>query len=1155
MPQENRTYYAKTSSSGSTQKATYYVQKADGSGYDVYFESNVKYNGNLTVSEEEFVEIEGYVFNASKSTKTGASYNGAAFYYDLKSFALTFNDGLDDIETKHPMYGQSLAEYASFVPDPPDIYEPGSVEFDGWYQNQQCTGVEYILSDHTMPASDLLLYAKWKQASHTVQIFPSAEDAQNLKNQIGETQTILHGSSAAEPEKPTNEPYQFVGWFYTLNGVEHAYDFGDMPVVRDLILYAKWSSNVLVDYTVQYLKEGTTESVAPDTTGSGLAGYPKTFEAVEAPEGWFPTVKSHSITLDMDETNNVCTFYYVQQPAVPYTVRYVTMNDQGIYVDLSTLNIPGAPATKEVADNKKAVVTENFVPVPGYLPDAFQKTLVVSADGKDNVITFIYTKDEVNSYYIVSDWLQNTDGSTWTRDIREEGPGKIGTYYERTSQTIPGFTFDPTVSGTRTKGTLEQNTVLELNFYYTRNKYPYQIRYLEHGTEKVLADPVSYTGDSMAYYGESVNAEGKPIPTIDGYKLHSVVGCTIGMETNVDSLSLNVVKVYYTPVTGNLQITKRINVINNNAPDPSNQEFEFVIDLPDGITGTFPVTIGGNTENTAVTDGSLKVYLKDGESAVIADLPQGPSTNKHQYTITETPVPGFKSSFSPAGPYTVSDGKTTSVTCTNEYPIGNLEITKKVEKEYPGDAWTGDTFGFTITSDDLPNEKAYKVMVGDSEKTLWVSNHTITVRDVALTSETSEVTISIPNIPTGSYTVAEQQTSAIAATYSTTANGSTGYSATVDVTASDTPAAVNFVNTVKRTTGDFYISKNIEIVPDSGATLDPNAEFTFIVQMPNDQPASHFAGETYTVQEHSTIREVTVGIDGKFTFKLKHGEHLIIEDLPVGSYLVTETPTKGYASSFPIPNPVDGSVSETVTITTNTQAKLDCVNTYPVHVGNLKITKTIQNESGLDKELDDTFTFTIEFTAMGNNLTFPVTYSPSGTTETLTAVRNGEKAVLTVKLKDGQSVLIEKLPEGACTVTETNIPTNYTAEYSGSIAIAPDQTQTLAVVNKYKPPTLTIQKTHAEAGQVFVYEVKDTNGKIITVTVTGNGSTTIHDLVPGTYTVTQKNLWSWRYGDTAQTVTLPAEGATVKFEGSVLANKDSWLDGNSALVRNQKAGG
>ena len=198
------------------------------------------------------------------------------------------------------MYGQSLAEYASFVPDPPDIYEPGSVEFDGWYQNQQCTGEEYVLTKHTMPASDLLLYAKWKQASHTVQIFPSVEDAQNLKNQIGETQTILHGSSAVEPDEPKNEPYQFVGWFYTLNGVEHAYDFGDMPVVRDLILYAKWSSNVLVDYTVQYLKEGTTESVAPDTTGSGLAGYPKTFEAVEAPDGWFPTVKSHSITLDMD---------------------------------------------------------------------------------------------------------------------------------------------------------------------------------------------------------------------------------------------------------------------------------------------------------------------------------------------------------------------------------------------------------------------------------------------------------------------------------------------------------------------------------------------------------------------------------------------------------------------------------------------------------------------------------------------------------------------------------------------------------------------------------------------------------------------------------------------------------------------------------------
>ena len=69
------------------------------------------------------------------------------------------------------------------------------------------------------------------------------------------------------------------------------------------------------------------------------------------------------------------------------------------------------------------------------------------------------------------------------------------------------------------------------------------------------------------------------------------------------------------------------------------------------------------------------------------------------------------------------------------------------------------------------------------------------------------------------------------------------------------------------------------------------------------------------------------------------------------------------------------------------------------------------------------------------------------------------------------------------------------------------------------------------------------------MTVTGNGSTTIHGLVPGTYTVTQKNLWSWRYNDTAKTFDLPADGKTITFSNGMV--KDSWLDGNSTLVKNQ----
>ena len=70
-----------------------------------------------------------------------------------------------------------------------------------------------------------------------------------------------------------------------------------------------------------------------------------------------------------DDAANSYTFWYAARDAVPSTVRYL---------DADT-GEPVAPE-KVVSDNRQAVVTENFVPVSGMVPDAYQKRLVVRAD-------------------------------------------------------------------------------------------------------------------------------------------------------------------------------------------------------------------------------------------------------------------------------------------------------------------------------------------------------------------------------------------------------------------------------------------------------------------------------------------------------------------------------------------------------------------------------------------------------------------------------------------------------------------------------------------------------------------------------------------------------------------------------------------------------
>ena len=117
--------------------------------------------------------------------------------------------------------------------------------------------------------------------------------------------------------------------------------------------------------------------------------------------------------------------------------------------------------------------------------------------------------------------------------------------------------------------------------------------------------------------------------------------------------------------------------------------------------------------------------------------------------------------------------------------------------------------------------------------------------------------------------------------------------------------------------------------------------------------------------------------------------------------------------------------------------------------------------------------------------------------------------------------------------------------------------------------SLTIKKTGAadiDVNQSFLFTVtgKDADGKDInlTVTVHGNGSTTIDGLVIGNeYTITEKTDWSWRYkfskwehmvnADDATTTTGSTNGAAIKLgeNGTITftntRNKVHWLDGDS----------
>ena len=483
-------------------------EEFEGKSFKLYRKIPVPKNTQLTY-DEEFFEI--VCFERWKSDPEFASVDSTPavqkenkFYYTRNSYNLKFfnYNGFVTDEGLSVQYEAPLKD-KNFTPDYPADLEANAYEFAGWYTTEGCfDGSEVDWDTAKMPAGDVVLYAKWAPKTHTVTTWLTADmkDVVNVGN--SNVQKIAHGSLATKPTDPTNGNYTFVGWFYEENGVEKAFDFS-MPIVKDLNLYAKWSSNTLVTYTIYY-KSGDTE-IAEPTTGSALAGTTLTFEAKTGDElnkdyqsGYFPHTGSHSLTMDING-NNEFTFVYVAKEKVGYTVRYL---DKATGEPVVVNGVPTPDKTGETSD---AIITEKFKVITGYMPDSYQKRLVLSADPEKNVITFWYTKDEHHATIQKNYWIQNVDGNGYSSMPYSEisAVGNIGTTYSADVITITGFTYNPNPANAHTEhpalasGELTAEG-LELNMYYDRVKYSYTVRYVDATDNNKDIDPAAnVTGEGL----------------------------------------------------------------------------------------------------------------------------------------------------------------------------------------------------------------------------------------------------------------------------------------------------------------------------------------------------------------------------------------------------------------------------------------------------------------------------------------------------------------------------------------------------------------------------------------------------------------------------------------------------------------------------------
>lgn len=137
----------------------------------------------------------------------------------------------------------------------------------------------------------------------------------------------------------------------------------------------------------------------------------------------------------------------------------------------------------------------------------------------------------------------------------------------------------------------------------------------------------------------------------------------------------------------------------------------------------------------------------------------------------------------------------------------------------------------------------------------------------------------------------------------------------------------------------------------------------------------------------------------------------------------------------------------------------------------------------------------------------------------------------------------------AVKIGETDVTANTTFQHTsceGKTCTLPDGTAFLCHVNTC---SLTISKTvtgdGANPNQTFVFDVKDSTGKLVTtIVLKGGEQKTITGLAVGTYTVTEDTNWSWSYsivGDNNKPATLSSTTTSAVVDVTNHYNSHNWL--------------
>ena len=467
--------------------------------------------GSTVKASDEKIDINGYKFDSyDKETLTIGTKDNVINIYYTKRTDLSYKVNYLEKGTNKVLHDQKVQGGMTFESEVTSSDEV--IDIDGYnYDSVDKITLKITTGENVIN----IYYTKRNDLSYTVNYLEKDTNKvlHNPKNQTGMTFGDIITSS--------DEIIKIDGYDY--NSVDkNSISIG----TKENVINIYYTKRTDLSYKVNYLEKTTNKVLHDQKVQGGM-----TFESVVTSanevidiDGYnYDSVDKATLTIGIDE--NVINIYYTKKDT-KVTVHYY---EEGTTNKVSEdVEIPG-----KVFDNYE---TESATDIPS------KYELVAEPENKNGTmtedeITVIYYYRKKVTQVIVHYYEENT-----TKKLSEDVTinGRVDDKYTTISATDIPIKYELVATPSNANGSMTESTI-EVIYYYRVKDAVVHVRYLEKGTDIVLADPDKIDGKVDEDYQTTAKA-------IDGYQLVEHTGNEKG-KFEVEPLTITYYYLYKTKAT------------------------------------------------------------------------------------------------------------------------------------------------------------------------------------------------------------------------------------------------------------------------------------------------------------------------------------------------------------------------------------------------------------------------------------------------------------------------------------------------------------------------------------------------------------------------------------------------------------------------------